>query len=72
MLGNPYAFNSYFEQEYTFNIDEDIKQINELIVDFYQDGQFIDGNDNILDFSSFGKNYYNLFVKDLEIYLGYP
>ena len=72
MLGNPYAFNSYFEQEYAFNVDGDIKQINELIVDFYQDGQFVDGNDNILDFSSFGKNYYNLFVKDLEIYLGYP
>ena len=71
MLGNPYAFNSYFEQEYAFDIDADIKQINELIVDFYQDGQFIDGNDNILDFSSFGNNYYNLFVKDLEIYLGY-
>lgn len=72
MLGNPYAFNSYFEQEYAFNVDGDIKQINELIVDFYQDGQFVDGNDNILDFSFFGKNYYNLFVKDLEIYLGYP
>jgi hypothetical protein len=67
MLGNPYAFNTYFKQEYAFDIDEDISQINELIVDFYQDGQFLDGNGNLIE-----SKYNNLFVKDLEIYFGYP
>ena len=34
------------------------EKINELIVDFYQDGQFIDGNDNILDLCNLLLIYY--------------
>ena len=68
MLGNPYAFNTYFKQEYAFDIDSTITQINELYVDFYQDAQFKDGNDNLIK----ATEYANLFVKDLEIYFGYP
>ena len=68
MLGDPYAFNSYFQQEYAFDIDEDMTQINELTVDFYQNSGFKDGNGNKIVESG----YMNLFVKDLEIYFGYP
>ena len=68
MLGNPYEFTTYFPQEYAFNIPENFDQVDRIIVGFYQDGQFKDGNGNLIE-SLAGLN--NLFIKDLEIYFGY-
>lgn len=65
MLGNPYSFYDYFEQEYAFPIPEGFDQINELKVDFYQSGDFAGGSGNI------SHDYDDIYMKDLEIYLGY-
>ena len=67
MLGDPYGFNDYFQQEYAFNISDNFKRIRAFYVNFYQNGDFHDGNGNKLNC-----DYKNLFVKDLEVYLGYP
>lgn len=67
MLGDPYGFNNYFQQEYAFNISDNFKRIRAFYVNFYQNGDFYDGNGNKLNC-----DYKNLFVKDLEVYLGYP
>ena len=67
MLGDPYGFNDYFQQEYAFNISDNFKRIRAFYVNFYQNGDFYDGNGNKLNC-----DYKNLFVKDLEVYLGYP
>ena len=61
MLGNPYAFTTYFTQEYAFNLIEDkVKDADKLEIYFYQDGSFKDGNNN--PFKSEGVE--NIFVKN--------
>jgi hypothetical protein len=44
MLGNPYEFSTYFTQEYAFDMPENFSRIHEVVVEFYQDDNFIDGN----------------------------
>lgn len=80
MIGNPYQFESYFSQEKVFDISN-INNIKQIDVYFYQNGQFYDGNGNYIPWqdedinNSIGlepsKKPNNLFVNDVEIYLGY-
>jgi hypothetical protein len=35
MLGNPYEFVTFYEQEYAFTIPADMDKIDELVVNFY-------------------------------------
>lgn len=67
MLGNPYEFDSYFNQQIVFNIPKNMNHITGIQVYFYQDGKFEDGNNNHL--VPLGIN--DLFVKNVEIYFGY-
>ena len=77
MIGNPYQFESYFAQEKVFDISN-INNIKQIDVYFYQDGQFKDGNGNLIPWKNestdiFGssKMNNNLFVNNVKIYLGY-
>lgn len=67
MLGNPYEFDSYFNQQMVFDIPKNMNHISGIQVYFYQDGKFEDGNNNRL--VPLGIN--DLFVKNVEIYFGY-
>lgn len=67
MLGNPYEFDSYFNQQMVFNIPKNMNHITGIQVYFYQDGKFEDGNNNRL--VPLGVN--DLFVKNVEVYFGY-
>lgn len=67
MLGNPYEFDSYFNQQMVFNIPKNMNHITGIQVYFYQDGKFEDGNNNRL--VPLGIN--DLFVKNMEVYFGY-
>ena len=67
MLGNPYEFDSYFNQQMAFNIPKNMNHITGIQVYFYQDGKFEDGNNNRL--VPLGVN--DLFVKNMEVYFGY-
>lgn len=69
MYGNPYAFKNFFSQEKVFDISS-LGEITGIRVYFYQQGNF-DFDDNY-EKTLVNNNYYNnLFVKDLEFYLGY-
>ena len=76
MIGNPYQFESYFQQEKVFDISN-INNIKQIEIYFYQNGQFKDGNGNKIPWQDedalFGlsKKPNNLFTKDVKIYLGY-
>lgn len=67
MLGNPYEFDSYFNQQMVFNIPKNMNHITGIQVYFYQDGKFEDGNNNRL--VPLGVN--DLFVRNMEVYFGY-
>ena len=80
MTGNPYKFGAFSKQEKIFDISM-IKNIAKIEVYFYQDGDFKDsvGNltnwqyiNNILGLDSITNLPNNLFVQNLEMYLGYP
>lgn len=80
MIGNPYQFDTYFYQEKVFDIST-IHSINQIDLYFYQDGQFYDGNGQYIKWQADGdseniglepsKLPMNLFVSDIEIFLGY-
>lgn len=75
MYGNPLYFDTYFNQQIIFDINE-FRNIKKMEIKFYQDANFLDINGKLLptkmgegDFvSSIG---YNLFVKNLYLFLGY-
>ena len=80
MIGNPYQFGTFYKQEKVLDISM-IKSIAKIEVYFYQDGDFKDsiGNliswqyiNNILGLDSITNLPNNLFVQNLEMYLGYP
>lgn len=83
MIGNPYQFDTYFQQEKVFDISS-LNNIKKIDVYFYQDGQFYDGNNNYINYNNIFDNDIgldvneevialnnNLFVSNVAVYLGY-
>lgn len=75
MVGNPYQFPTYFQQEKVFDIS-DIANIREIKVYFYQNGNFKDVHGDYLPdkfTTSLGTEYLlnNLFVHNFKFYFGY-
>lgn len=77
MYGNPYNFESFYEQQVVFDIS-DLNTITDISVDFYQIGEsFYDVNKKLLPFGENTENNEfsifpnNLFVDNLYIGLGY-
>lgn len=58
MIGNPYAFESYYTQEKVFDISH-INKIDDISVQFYQRGNFKDSNGTLIPYKD---NNYNSFV----------
>ena len=78
MIGNPYKYNSFSKQEKVIDISM-IENIAEIEVYFYQNGDFQDSNGNSINWeylnnlleiptSSYPNN---LFVRNIELFLGY-
>jgi hypothetical protein len=77
MRGNPYAFESYFQQEIVFDITE-IYKIKKMSLIFYQKADFYDNEGNLIPTTGtfYGEDIEipldnNLFVKDIYLALGY-
>ena len=66
MIGNPYAFETYFSQEKVFDVS-DVQNVTKLEVKFFQDKNFINKTGNAIAVSDFA----NLFCADVEFYFGY-
>lgn len=66
MIGNPYAFETYFSQEKVFDVS-DVQNVTKLEVKFFQDKNFINKTGNAIAASEFA----NLFCSDVEFYFGY-
>lgn len=66
MIGNPYAFETYFSQEKVFDVS-DVQNVTKLEVKFFQDKNFINKSGNAITASEFA----NLFCSDVEFYFGY-
>lgn len=66
MIGNPYAFETYFSQEKVFDVS-DVQNVTKLEVKFFQDKNFINKSGNAIAASEFA----NLFCSDVEFYFGY-
>ena len=70
MIGNPYNFESFYVQKKLFNI-EDIKEISNIVVEFFQDNQSFKISPNSIDYVDTTGYAPNLFVKDIVVTLGY-
>lgn len=70
MIGNPYNFESFYVQKKLFNI-EDIKEISNIVVEFFQDNQSFKISPNSINCVDTTGYAPNLFVKDIVITLGY-
>lgn len=75
MVGNPYQFPTYFQQEKVFDIS-DIVNIREIKVYFYQNGNFKDIYGKYIPdkfTTTLGTEYLlnNLFVNNFKFYFGY-
>lgn len=77
MIGNPYNFETYFQQEKLFQI-ENMGAVTSIEVRFKQAGNFYDFNKNPIPYLEDNeglldsvKLWDNLFVKDVYISLGY-
>ena len=81
MLGNPYEFETYYEQEKVFDISF-IQDIGQVDIYFYQNNDFKNENNELIpylnneidnEFTDIIVNELNdnLFVNNLKIYLGY-
>lgn len=66
MIGNPYAFETYFSQEKVFDVS-DVQNVTKLEVKFFQDKNFINKTGNAIAISEFA----NLFCSEVEFYFGY-
>ena len=70
-LGNPYNFSTYFTQEKLIDISN-FKNLKKLKIYFYQKGNFKTEQDEYIIHFVNGQNLpNNLFVRNLEIYMGY-
>lgn len=72
MVGNPYQFGIYFTQEKVFDISF-INNIEDIEVYFFQGNNFIDGSGERISTINVTEmnNFKNLFVDNVQIYLGY-
>lgn len=73
MEGDPYNFDNYHLQEKIFDISK-LSQINYIRVYFYQDSKFKDLQNeliNVFEGGKEGKSYYNLFIREPILALGY-
>lgn len=78
MIGNPYSFEDYFQQEKVFDISS-IKNIKRIEIYFYQNGNFVNADGDKIEWILENDNPElqasrkpeNLFVKNVNIYLGY-
>ena len=73
MYGNPYNFESYYQQEKVFDISA-IKEIKKMELYFYQKSEsFIDKQGKLIPYEDMFRNPLlpNLFTKDAYICLGY-
>lgn len=72
MIGNPYRFNSFYEQEKVFDISG-LTHITKLQLYLYQNKNFKDYNKNPIpaEDNFFNELVPNIFVKDCFIALGY-
>lgn len=81
MLGNPYEFETYYNQEKVFDISF-IQDIGQVDIYFYQNNNFKDENNELIpylnndieeEFTNIITSELNdnLFVNNLKIYLGY-
>lgn len=72
MVGNPYQFGIYFTQEKVFDISF-INNIEDIEVYFFQGNNFIDGSGERISTINVAEmnNFKNLFVDNVQIYLGY-
>lgn len=84
MIGNPYNFDTYFEQQALFELDNDANStiiIKYVTVVFYQDGQFRDYSNKLIEYSDANSdkrdsafaeenNPGNIFVKNIGIWFG--
>lgn len=72
MYGNPYSYETFYNQEKVFNISE-FDKITKIEVYFYQNGDFYDKQDNLISavdaFQS--RLWENLYVDNLYLCLGY-
>ena len=66
MIGDPYGFDSYFQQEKLFDIS-DLPKIQKMELSFYQNADFKDYNGDLI----IAGQDNDLFVKDIIISLGY-
>ena len=75
MYGNPFYFDTYFNQQIVFDISN-FRNIKKMEIKFYQDANFLDINGEPLPTKIGEGNFassvgYNLFVKNLYLFLGY-
>lgn len=72
MVGNPYQFGIYFTQEKVFDISF-INNIEDIEIYFFQGNNFIDGSGERISTINVTEmnNFKNLFVDNVQIYLGY-
>ena len=73
MEGDSYNFDNFYLQEKIFDISE-LSQINYIRIYFYQDSQFKDLQGeliNVFEGGEEGQSYYNLFINEPVLALGY-
>lgn len=77
MYGNPYNFEGFFTQSKVFDIG-DINNITKVEIYMFQNGDFIDGNQNYIphgsvlsDTNQFQVFSDNIFIKNVKLLVGY-
>lgn len=68
MIGNPYKFPDWFQQEIVFDISK-VSRISRIVVEFFQESDFVGPNNITIQASTEGLN--NLLVKNVQLFLGY-
>ena len=77
MYGNPYNFEGFFTQSKVFDIG-DINNITKVEIYMFQNGDFIDGNQNYIPHGSVLSDTHqfqvfsdNIFIKNVKLLVGY-
>lgn len=76
MYGNPYGFESFFNQEKAFDISS-IKKIKKMSLDIFQSRDFIDYDKNPIPYQQQIDNFdsfylpNNIFIQNIQVFMGY-